>query len=92
MPTHSSDPYYKIIVPNTPGRKNPTMIIACLSAYDELDYNANEWLWDDDGDVSFDTQEEAREYLAKHVHHRWIDDEDKMTPANTHVDNFRWKH
>lgn len=89
MPTHTSDPYYKIIVPGTPSRNNETMIIVCLSAYDEYDYYTDEWLRDDDGDVSFDSEIDAREYLADKVDPKWISTKDKMASTSTHVDRFR---
>jgi hypothetical protein len=91
MPTHdyNVDPYYKIIVPNTPSRKNPTMIIVCIQDFDEYDYYSDEWLRDDDGVVSFNSREDAREYLADKVHTKWISAEDKMTPTSTHVDRYR---
>lgn len=80
MPQHSWDTeiYYKIIVPNTPTRQNKFFIIATLQGFDETDYNEREWLQDGEGIVSFDSAEQAREYLADMVDQKWVRTEDQI--------------
>jgi hypothetical protein len=90
MPTHSYDTevYYKILIP-TPKIRNQ-MKICTLQDFDEYHYVESEWLADDDGVVSFDTEQEARQYLADHVDDVWICDADRL--PKSHVSNWKAHH
>lgn len=86
MPQSTSDVYYKIKVPN-PTRDYPYMSICTVQDFDEYDYVQEEWLRDDDGVVSFDSEEEAREYLAANVSEEFIDPEDRL--IRNHVNQYK---
>lgn len=90
MPTHTRhmDVYYKILIPLE--RTNHLMLICTVQDFDEYDYNQEEWLADDDGVVSFDFEEDARQYLADHVDDKWIRPEDRL--VKSHVNNWRPHH
>jgi hypothetical protein len=91
MPQSTSDVYYKIQVPTTAGSKDrrhtPHMTICTVQDFDEYDYVQEEWLRDDDGVVSFDSKEEAREYLAANVDEEFIHPEDRL--VRNHVNQYR---
>jgi hypothetical protein len=90
MPTH--DPYaaiyYKILIPLP--RNNDLMHICTLQDFDEYDYAEDEWLKDDDGVVSFNSEEDAQRYLADHVDTKWIRPSDRL--AKSHVNNWGIRH
>jgi len=92
MPTHAwdSNTYYKIIVPTpeTPqSRLTQYLTIVCVQECDEYDYIQEEWLRDDSGVVSFDSERDAREYLAATVAQKFIRPEDRE--IQNHVDQYR---
>lgn len=86
MPTHSwdSNVYYKIRIPQ---RNYNFFVICTLQDFDETDYVTDHWLTDDDGVVSFDTEQQAREYLAANVDEKWVLDADRILV--NHVDRYR---
>jgi hypothetical protein len=90
MPTHApyTDVYYKILIPLP--RTNNLMRICAVQDFDGYDYIEAEWLHDDDGVVSFDSEEDAKQYLADYVDPKWISPSDQL--PKSHLNHWRLHH